>query len=364
MQNLRIPGPTPCPDEVLQAMTKQMVNHRGPEFSQMLSKVTENLKTLFQTKNDLFLLTGSGTGGLEAAVVNTLSPSDPVLAVSIGVFGDRFTSIAQQYGAEVVPLKVEWGRAVDPDDVRRALDKEPRIKAVLITHNETSTGVTNDLASVSRVVREFDKLLLVDAISSLGSIDLPVDEWGCDVAVTGSQKGWMVPPGLAMVSVSEKAWQAHAEAKMPRFYWDFTRAKTYLGRGQTPWTPAVSIVYAMDTALEMMLEEGLANIVARHEHIGKMTRDGVKSLGLSLFADEDHASNTVTAVNAPDGMNANDLRKTLLAEHDIVLGGGQQRLDGIIFRIGHLGLVTEEDIQAVISALRQALAKAGKAYAT
>ena len=357
MENLRIPGPTPCPDEVLQAMTKQMINHRGPEFARILNRVTESLKILFQTSNDVFLLTGSGTGGLEAAVVNTLSPGDTVLSVSIGVFGDRFTSIAEQYGAEVIPLKFEWGKAADSDEVRRALEKEPEIKAVLVTHNETSTGVTNNLASLSSVIKEFDKLLIVDAISSLGSINLPVDEWGCDIAVTGSQKGWMAPPGLTMVSVSETAWQAHANARMPRFYWDFSRARSYLERGQTPWTPAVSTVFAMNTSLGMMLDEGLPNIIARHARIGQLARDGVKSLGLTLFADENFASNTVTAVNAPEGVNANDLRKILLAENEIVLGGGQQRLDGMIFRIGHLGLVAEEDIQAVVAALKGALAK-------
>ncbi len=357
MENLRIPGPTPCPDEVLQAMTKQMINHRGPEFARILNRVTESLKILFQTRNDVFLLTGSGTGGLEAAVVNTLSPGDTVLSVSIGVFGDRFTSIAEQYGAEVIPLKFEWGKAADPDEVRRALENEPKIKAVLVTHNETSTGVTNDLASLSSVIKEFDKLLIVDAISSLGSINLPVDEWGCDITVTGSQKGWMAPPGLAMVSVSETAWQAHAKARMPRFYWDFSRARSYLEKGQTPWTPAISTVYAMNTSLGMMIDEGLSNIVAHHARIGQLARDGVKSLGLTLFADENFASNTVTAINAPEGVNANDLRKILLAENEIVLGGGQQRLDGMIFRIGHLGMVAEEDIQAVISALKGALAK-------
>ena len=364
MENLRIPGPTPCPDEVLQAMTKQMINHRGPEFARILNRITESLKTIFQTKNDVFLLTGSGTGGMEAAIVNTLSPGDVVLSVSIGVFGDRFATIAGQFGVEIIPLKFEWGKAADPDDVRRALEKEPKIKAVLVTHNETSTGVTNDLETLSKVIKEFDKLLLVDAISSMGSINLPVDEWGCDVAVSGSQKGWMVPPGLAMVSVSEKAWKAHAESKIPSFYWDFARAKSYLEKGQTPWTPAVSTIFAMDTSLEMLIKEGVANIFSRHARIGQITRDGVKSLGLTLFADEDYASNTVTAVNAPEGINANDLRKILLNENEIVLGGGQQRLDGMIFRIGHMGLVTEDDIQAVIAALKGALAKLRKEYAT
>ena len=359
MEQLRIPGPTPLPGEVLQALTKQMINHRGVEFGQILNDVIANLKQLFQTKGDVFLLTGSGTGGLEAAIVNTLSPGDKVLSVAIGVFGERFASIAEQFGAEVIPLHFEWGRAADVDAVRRALQAEPKIKAVLVTHNETSTGVTNDLASISSVVKEFDKLLLVDAISSLGSINLPVDDWHCDVTVTGSQKGWMVPPGLAMVSLSPEAWQAHSKAKMPRFYWDFTKARSSLEKGQTPWTPAMSVVFALSVALEMMLKEGLSNIIARHARVGKAARDGVKLLGLSLFADESHASNTVTAIAASNGLDTKKMLKILREEHKIVLAGGQQSLDGKIFRIGHLGWVTEDDINTVISALKVVLPQAG-----
>jgi len=359
MENLRIPGPTPLPDEILQAMTKQMINHRGVEFGQIMSGVTDKLKQLFQTKGDVFLLTGSGTGGLEAAIVNTLSPGDKVLSVSIGVFGERFASIAEQFGAEVIPLRFEWGKAADVDSIRQALRADSDIKAVLVTHNETSTGITNDLASISSVVKEFGKLLLVDAISSLGSINLPVDDWHCDIAVTGSQKGWMAPPGLAMVSVSQEGWQAHSEATMPRFYWDFSRAKSYSERAQTPWTPAMTAVFALSVSLEMMLKEGLNNITARHARVAKAARDGIKSLGLSLFADESYASNTVTAVAAADGLDANKLREILREEHQIILGGGQQRLDGKIFRIGHLGWVTEDDIQTVMSALKVALPQAG-----
>ncbi len=359
MENLRIPGPTPLPEEVLQAMTKQMINHRGPEFGQIINDVTAKLKQLFQTRNDLLLLSGSGTGGLEAAIVNTLSPGDTVLSVATGVFGERFGSIAGQFGAEVIPLRFEWGRAADVGAVRHALHAEPKIKAVLVTHNETSTGVTNDLASLSAVAKEFDKLLLVDAISSLGSIDLPVDKWHCDVTVSGSQKGWMVPPGLTMVSVNQEAWQAHSKAKMPRFYWDFTRAKSCLERGQTPWTPAITVLYAMSVALEMMVNEGLSNIIARHARVGKVARDRVKSLGLPLFAEESHASNTVTSVAAPDGFDMKKMLRILREEHEIVLGGGQQKLDGKIFRIGHLGWVNEDDIEAVISALKVVLPQVG-----
>ncbi len=359
MEHLRIPGPTPCPSDVLQAMSRQMINHRGGEFGPIVNEVTAKLKQLFQTKNDIFLLTSSGTGGLEAAVVNTLSPGDKVLSVANGVFGDRFASIAGQFGAEVIPLRFEWGKAADADAVRQALQNEPKIKAVLVTHNETSTGVTNDLGLISSVVKEFDKLLIVDAISSMGSINLPVDDWHCDVTVTGSQKGWMAPPGLAMVSLSQKGWQAHSKAKMPRFYWDFAKAKSYLEKGQTPWTPAITTIFALSVSLEMMLKEGLANIIARHARVGQSARDSIKSLGLSLFAEESHASNTVTAVAASDGLDTKKMLRILREEHRVVLSGGQQSLDGKIFRIGHLGWVTEGDIEAVISALKVVLPQAG-----
>ncbi len=358
-ESLRVPGPTPCPEEVLRAMSRQMINHRGPEFARLLSGVTEKLKKVFQTRGDVLLLAGSGTGGLEAAVVNSLSPGDKVLSVSVGAFGDRFGSIARQFGAEVIPLQFEWGKIADADSIRRALQADPEIKAVMVTHNETSTGVTNDLASINSVVKEAGKLLLVDAISSLGSINLPVDDWHCDVTVTASQKGWMVPPGLAMVSVSPEAWRAYEGAKMPRFNWDFAKAKSYLEKGQTPWTPAVSVMFGLEVALEMMLKEGIASIFARHARVGAAAREGVKSLGLSLFADEKFASNTVTAVAASKGLDVKKLNQIMREEYQVVLAGGQQSLDGKIFRIGHLGLVTEADIEVVISALKSALPKAG-----
>ncbi|MQY54956.1 MAG: aminotransferase class V-fold PLP-dependent enzyme [Dehalococcoidia bacterium] len=356
---LRIPGPTPIPEEILQTMTRQMINHRGPQFAEMIHKATDILKAMFQTKGDVFLLTCSGTGGMEAAIVNTLSPGDKVLVVANGFFGERFADIAELFGAQVERLRFEWGRAVDPQEVRRALSQDTGIKAVLVTHNETSTGVTSDLEAISAVVREYQKLLIVDAISGLGSIDLPTDEWGCDVVITASQKGWMAPPGLAMVSVSERAWQAQAQAKMPKYYWDFAKAKSFLEKGQTPWTPAVSTVYALDAALELFQREGLKNIVARHARVGAKARDGIKSLGLSLFPDDSCVSNTITAVKVPEGLDSKKLLKILREEYSTVLAGGQQRLDGKIFRIGHLGYVSEEDIDAVMEALKAALPQAG-----
>ncbi|MFC1994659.1 pyridoxal-phosphate-dependent aminotransferase family protein [Chloroflexota bacterium] len=362
--SLRIPGPTPCPDRVLQTLSKQMVNHRGKEFGELIQRITGQLKQIFKTEGDVLILTSSGTGGMEASIVNTISPGDKVLCVSTGAFGERFGTIAETFGAEVTRLRFEWGQPADPDEVRRILATHPGIKAVLVTHNETSTGVTNDLAAISAVVREYDKLLLVDAISSLGCIDLPVDRWGCDVVISGSQKGWMVPPGLAFVSVSERGWQAHADSKLPRFYWDFSRTKSYLEKDQTPWTPAVSIFFALGISLEMLLEEGMAKVYARHAQVARRAREGVKSLGLTLFAAEGHASNTVTAINSPDGCDARRLLGVLREQHDMVLGGGQERLQGKIFRIGHLGCVSEADIDEVIQALRLALPKVGFTPAT
>lgn len=358
MQQLRIPGPTPCPPEVLKAVGRQMINHRGREFAEIIRDVTAKLKKVFQTKNDVFILTGSGTGGMEAAVVNTLSPGDKVLAVSSGFFGDRFTEIAEVYGAEVKRLNFEWGKPVDPDAVRQALKADSEIKAVLVTHNETSTGVTNDLKAIAAITKEFDKLILVDAISGLGSIDLPVDAWHCDVVVTASQKGWMVPPGLAMVSVSEKAWQAHSRAKMPRYYWDFTMAKNFLEKGQTPTTPAVSVFFGLAVALDMMLAEGLQNIFTRHAKIATLARDGAKSMGLSLFPEERYASNTITAIKATDNLNVSKLLQILESEHGVILAGGQGSLAGKIFRIGHLGWIEEKDIKKVLEAIGNAIPKA------
>ena len=352
---LRIPGPTPCPPEALQAMTKQMINHRGKEFAEILNSITAKLKQVFQTKGDILLLTSSGTGGLEAAIVNTLSPGDKVLSISIGVFGDRFADIAEAFGAKVSRLNFEWGKPASPEAIGKALRSDSDIKAVLVTHNETSTGVTNNLGKISAVVKEFDKLLLVDAVSSLGCINLPVDNWNCDVVVTGSQKGWMVPRGLVMVSMSEKAWQAYAHAKMPRYYWDFAKARDYLDKKQTPWTPAISTCYALDVALDLMLSEGLPNIFTRHARVAQMVRKGINSLGLSLFPQEDHASNTVTAVNAFDKIDVPKLIQLLQNEYDVVIAGGQGRLAGKIFRIGHLGWVNENDIELVLEALTGAL---------
>ena len=357
--HLRIPGPTPVPDEVLDAMTAQMINHRGPAFKDILERVTVRLKEFFQTENDLYVMTSSGTGAMEASVVNTLSPGDRVLALTIGSFGQRYVQIAEAFGADVVKLEAPYGKAINPDDVDKHLSEDPAIKAVLITHNETSTGVTNPLRSIAAITRSHDRLLLVDAISSIGSIDLPVDAWECDVVSTASQKGWMSPPGLSMISVSQRAWEAWKTSTMPRFHWDFGQLQSYLERGQTPWTPAVSTFYALDVGLEAIAQEGLANVFERHASVARRARDGARALGLSLLAEEEFASNTVTAINAPEGIDLAQLLKICREEYGVVLAGGPGPLAGKVFRIGHLGHVTENDIDVVIDTLREVLRRLG-----
>ncbi|MGD0764828.1 MAG: alanine--glyoxylate aminotransferase family protein [Dehalococcoidia bacterium] len=340
-------------------MSRQMINHRGPEFGSILKRVTSGVQEVFQTKNEVFILTTSGTGAMEAAVVNVLSPGDKVLCVSIGAFGDRFAEIAKTYGADVTVLSFEWGKAADPAELEKALSGGQGYKAVLFTHNETSTGVTNPLRELAAVARKHDVLIIVDAVSSLSAVPCLVDDWDLDVVVTGSQKGWMVPPALAMISISERGWKANAVAKMPRYYFDVGKAKSYLEKDQTPWTPAISVFFALDVALGMMLKEGLQNIFARHKRVGALTREGVKALGLELLADERFASDTVTAVKVPAGVDGKLLVKTMREEYDTVLAGGQAALMGKIFRIGHLGLVSEGDILACLEALKQALPKVG-----
>ena len=360
-QNLRTPGPTPVPDDIMEAMANPMINHRGPEFLELISMATEQLKQVFMTQNELYILTASGTGALEASVVNTLSPGDRVLSASAGAFGSRFADIAEAYGADVKVLEFEWGSPVDPDAVRQALEDDPKIKAVLVTHNETSTGVTHPLEAIAQVVkREFGKLLLVDAVSSLACVPLPVDGWSCDMVGTASQKGFMVPPGLSFISVSQEAWKSMETATMPRFYFDLQAAHRYLERGQTPWTPNLSALYGLALALDKLLHEGLENVYERHASIAQFTRDGVKSLGLELLVqDEAFASDTVTAVKIPQGVDGSGLVGRLRTEKSVVLAGGQGKLSGQVFRIGHLGHVSREDIQEVLDALKTVLPKLG-----
>ena len=333
--NLRTPGPTPLPDSVLEAMGGQMINHRGPEFAEIAAEIAAGLKTVFATRHDVVVLTCSGTGGLEAAVVNTLSPGERTVVISIGVFGDRVAEIASAYGADVALTRFEQGQAADPAKVREVLAAEPDAAVVFVTHNETSTGVTNDLEALAAVIKgEFDRTLVVDGVSSIGSIPCPVDDWGIDVAVSGSQKGWMAPPGLAMVSVSPRGRDVIEKASMPRFYLDLVEALRSADLGQTPWTPALSVLYGLREGLRLILDRGVEQVHAAHAHYGALTRRLVQQAGLELFADPRHASNTVTSVRLPDGVSWKELSAMARRDYGVDLAGGQGPLSGKIFRIG------------------------------
>jgi aspartate aminotransferase-like enzyme len=359
--NLRVPGPTPVPADVALAGAQPMVNHRGPEFAATMAEVCENLKPFFGTQHEPLLLTGSGTGGQEAAIVNMLSPGDEVLAVTMGVFGDRFAAIAEAFGANVTRLEVDWGGAVDPAAVGQALRDHPRLKAVLLTHNETSTGVTMNLPAVAQSIRTAsgtdEPLIMVDGVSSIGALPFEMDVWDVDVAITGSQKAWMCPPGMSMIGVSPRAWATHDDARMPRFYWDFSKAKKNAERRTTPFTPAVGVVQAMRAALRRMLAEGPEGVYSRHRRIGRQMREGVLRLGLQLFADPAVASDTVTAVRVNGDIDAAVLIKSL-RQRGVVVANGQDWLKGSIFRVGHMGWVDEADIDLVLGALDGSLVDA------
>lgn len=356
--NLRIPGPTPIPQQVRDVMSSQMINHRGVEYGEMQTAVLENLQHFFQTESDVLLFAGSGTGGLEATIVNTLSPGDRVLAVTIGVFGERFARIATAFGLDVHRLEIPWGHAVQPEQLRNALDQLPGVRAVLLTCNETSTGVMNDLGTLAPIVKQASSpapLLLVDAVSALGAVDLPMDALNVDVLVTGSQKAWMAPPGITMLGVSPYAWEAHAQARLPRFYWDFTQQRKSQAKHQDAWTPAVTTMFALHEALSMMRNEGREAIFARHVRVAAHTQAGLERLGLSLFAEAGSRSLTVTAASVPDGIDGKSLLRKLRQDHAVVLGGGQDRLEGKIVRVGHMGWVEESHIDEALDALGDVL---------
>lgn len=360
-QNLRIPGPTPIPPAVAEAMARPMINHRGPEFAAIIARITEQLQHFFQTSQPILGFPSSGSGAMEAAVVNSFSPGDAVLSVTCGAFGNRLAKIATTFGLNVTRHEVEWGRAADTEAVAEALAAIPNLRGVLLTQNETSTGVTNDIEALARVVRAQhpDALILVDAVSSLGCIDLQMDAWDLDVVFTGSQKGWMVPPGLAMIGVGERAWAATEHATLPRFYWDFRMTRKSLEKGQTPYTPPVSIYYGLDVSLPMMRAEGREAIFARHATGGKLVRERAQAMGLDLFADPAFASNTVTAIRLPEDVDGKALTRAMRETEGVVIAGGQEHLEGKIIRIGHLGYFTEADLTACMDALERQLAALG-----
>lgn len=355
---LMIPGPTPVPDSVLSKMAMRMINHRGKEFAQILKSVTEKMKKVYLTKGDVILLTASGSGGMESAVVNFLSPGDKAIFCVTGAFGDRWAKMGKVYGADVIRIETPAGEGVTPEMIEDNLKKNPGVKAVYITHNETSTAITNDLSKIGEIAHKYGAIVAVDAVSSLGAIELRMDEWQLDVVVTASQKALMTPPGLAFVAVSERAWELHKSAKMPRFYFDLGEAKRMAENGETPFTPAVSQVFAIDTALDLLLSEGLENCWKRHKLLGRAVREGVKALGLKLLAKEEFASNAVTGVYPPEGISADDLRRKVKAR-GVTLAGGQGVLKGKIFRIGHIGYILDTDIIVTLSIIGETLREMG-----
>ena len=352
---LMIPGPTGLPPEVRAALSRPMIGHRTAEFGELLRRCTELLQELYCTRNDVLLLTASGTGAMEAAIVNTLSPGDKVLSVSVGHFGERLGTIAATFGAEVTWLRGEWGQAADPTAVAEALAADD-YAAVLFTQNETSTGVTNPVRDLAGVAGERGVLTIIDAISGLGGVELRTDDWGLDVVVSGSQKAMMLPPGLAFVSMSGRAWERAAGARMPRFYFDLVKARASLhDKAQTPYTPNVSMCFALETALTMLHDEGIEAVWARHAHCADLVRAGVQRLGLRLFADPPHASNVVTSFLPPEGREASTITKPLWERHGILISGGQGKLSGKIARIGHLGTINEEQVNRTLKALEAVL---------
>ena len=357
--NLRIPGPTPCPPQILAAASGEMINHRGPEFAELLERLTCGIQPFFGTDQEIMIISASGTGAMEAAIVNTLSVGDRALCVTVGSFGDRFGTIAERYGAEVTRSDIEWGEAATPELVAELI-KQDEYDALLITHNETSTGVTNPIGAIAAAVREVaDPLIIVDAVSSLGSIEMRMDDWGLDAVVTASQKGWLSPPGIAMAALSQRGWEAAKCSTMPSFYFDLTTHHDYAERGQPPWTPALPTMYAMDVALPMLIAEGPEAIYARHHRYASWTRSAAKALGLELLADEQYASDTVTAIKVPDGVTGSAVSKRLREDYDVVIAGGQGKLAASIWRIGHLGYLEESEFVACFSALQQALVAEG-----
>lgn len=351
------PGPTTLPPEVLQSQSLPIIHHRTKEYSAVFEEMNEGLKYLFQTENDVLTFASSGTGAMEASVVNTLSPGDKALVVKGGKFGERWAGICEVFGVEVVPIDLEWGDAVDPQVVEDHLKKNSGIKAVLTTLCETSTGTLTDIRAIGEMVRKTNALLIVDAVSGLGADDMPADKWGVDICVAGSQKGMMTPPGLAFCSVSEKAWKAEETSSLPKYYWSFKESKKALGKGQTPYTPPVSLVVGLKTALDMIREEGVENVVARHARLAEACRAGVKALGLELLSKK--PANALTAVKAPEGVDGEALKGTLDKKYGVKVAGGQAKLKGKIIRFAHLGYSATFDMITAISALEFSLRDLG-----
>jgi aspartate aminotransferase-like enzyme len=355
---LRLPGPTAVPERIRQAMAALVVNHRGPEFHDCFAEVQRRLRPVFGAARDALLFAASGTGVMEAAVVNFVAPGDPVLVVSHGQFGERFKAIAEAYGARVDLYDVEWGDAPDPAEIGRRL-KAKDYRAVFVTHNESSTGAVADLAAIGALTRDRSALLIVDAVSSAAGIELRQDEWGVDVLVTASQKALMCPPGLGLVSLSEKAWAALERPGAPRFFWDFARARGALQKAETAFTPPVSLVFALREALRMIGEEGLPHVLERHQRLAAAFRAGAQATGLELFTRAPSLSSTVVVLSAPAGIEGGAIVRHLYERYRMVVAGARNRLAGKVVRFGTMGANTAPDILADLFYLERTLQELG-----
>ena len=357
-QQLLTPGPTAVPPEVLAALARPVIHHRSPDFAEVFALAQERLRAVFRTERDVLVFTASGTGAFESAVVNLLSPGERVLAVSQGEFGERWQALAAAFGCEVVPLTYAWGGTPKADDLRVALEQSGA-RTVFIVHSETSTGVVCDLEPLLAVCAELGALSIVDAVSSLGAVPLETDSWGADVVVTGSQKALMTPPGLAFAAVSDAAWERTATATLPRFYWDWQRQRTVQEKGSTPFTPATSTVVALVEALGLVLAGGLEAAFARHRALGRACRAGIKAMGLELYSPDDDSAAVLTGALTPEGVDAVALRLALRDRHGITIAGGHGDLVSRLFRIGHIGHVTVEQIAGALTSIEDELVAAG-----
>jgi aspartate aminotransferase-like enzyme len=360
---LFIPGPVTVAQPVLAATGQQMVDHRGPRFRELLDGLSARLKPVFGTETaDVLILSGSGTGGLEAAVANMFGPGDRLLACPVGVFGQRLIAIARSFGCTVDVLDTPWGHGVDPQALRERLaaDTEKQIAGVLLTHNETSTGVQNSLAPLADITRAHGAYVVVDSVSGLAASEFLMDAWGFDIVVTASQKALAAPPGLTMVAVAPRAWARIEANASPRYYFDLVKARDFAALGQTPWTPPVSIVYALDAALDIYEATGPAEVWSRHARYARAIRAACVALGLEIFSHDDAHSVTVVAAKLPAGIDGDAIRRVLREEQGITLGGGQKELKGKIIRIGTMGDLSQSDILGMLGELEIALLNAGQ----
>ncbi len=350
--NFRLPGPTPLPPQVVAALGRDMIPHRGPAFRDFYSETLRLARDLHRTDGDVLTWAATGSAGWEVAIVNLLSPGDRVLAAVNGNFGDRFARVAERFGLDVKRLDVPWGMPILPELVGSALGEHPDVKAVLLVHNETSTGVTNPLREIAAAVRDHGVLVIADSVSAAGALPLFVEEWGIDFVFSGSQKAWMCPPGLLIAAVGPRAWDAYERSTYRRFFWDIGEAKKMADEGMTPTTPPLSMLYAFRTALDMISAEGLENVWQRHQRLGALTRDGVRAAGLEVFAAKGYESDTVTAFRPPVGVAAREMLDRLRERHGVEAQGGQAHLTDQLVRIGHMGWVHEPEMREAITAVK------------